>query len=374
MELTLWACGLFVVYAYAGYPVLLYALSSVWGRSVHRSDGTPRVAFVIAARNEAARIREKIENTLAVRYPDALLEIVVASDCSDDGTDDIVREYADRGVRLIVSGERKGKEHAQALAIAATDSEILVFSDVATRLDNDGVAQIVANFGDPTVGCVSSVDVLAGEAGRGGGEGAYLRYEMWLRSLESKLGSVVGLSGSFFAARRVVCSPWPTDIPSDFNTLTNTLRHGMRGVSDPLAIGRYPDLADPAAEYRRKVRTVARGIAGLGRNIDVLNPLRHGVASWQLLSHKLCRWVVPFALAGLLAANMVLALGAGRYVLLGVAQVACYGVAAYAIYRRRSRGVVRWLAFFVLVNVSIFSAWVDVVRGRRYAIWQPSRR
>jgi hypothetical protein len=269
-----------------------------------------------------------------------------------------VREYAGRGVRLIAARERRGKEFAQSLAIKASAGEVLVFSDASTRLEPGGVRNIVQNFADPRVGCVSSVDQVVGADGQPSGEGAYVRYEMFLRSLESRVGSVVGLSGSFFAARREVCDPWPVDLPSDFNTLLNTVRKGMRGVSDPTAVGSYSDLNDPRAEYARKVRTVSRGLRSLGRNLHLLNPFRHGLSAWELFSHKLCRWLVPFAMIGALTANLPLVVNS-RF---------------YAGTCRQPKGPLRIVSFFFLVNLSILHAWFNVLRGRGAVIWEPSRR
>lgn len=374
-ELFFSACVIFVFYAYFGYPAALYVVARLLGKPVRRAIVTPRVSFVIAARNEAARIRAKLENTLGLDYPRDLLEIIVASDCSDDATHDIVRGYAGQGVHLVAAPERRGKEFAQSLAIEAATGEILVFSDSSTRLERDGVRNIVQNFADPDVGCVTSVDRVIGADGQPGGEGAYVRYEMFLRSLESEVGSVVGLSGSFFAARREVCHPWPVDLPSDFNTLMNTVRRGMRGVSDPTAVGSYADLNDPQAEYIRKVRTVSRGLRSLGRNLYLLNPCRHGLSAWQLFSHKLCRWLVPIALVGALVSSIVLAPGSGVFAVFAAAQVVCYALAAYLIARgTRPAGILMAVTFFVLVNVSILQAWYDVLRGRRAVTWQPSGR
>ncbi len=375
MELFFWSCAAFVLYAYFGYPLALYAVARLFGRPVHRAPIAPEVSFIIAARNEAARIRPKIENSLALDYPRDLLDVIVASDCSDDQTDDIVREYAHQRVRLVAAPERRGKEFAQSLAIKASTGEILVFSDAATHLEPDAVRTIVQNFADPDVGCASSVDRLIGPDGLPSGEGAYVRYEMFLRSLESRVGSVVGLSGSFFAARRRVCDPWPVDLPSDFNTLLNTVRQKMRGISDSSAVGTYQDLADSRAEYARKVRTVSRGLASLGRHLHLLSPFRYGLSAWELFSHKVCRWLVPFALVGGFLSTVVLAPTSRLFAVLAATQALCYAWSAYVIARRvQVRGVWRILPFFVLVNVSIVHAWTNVLRGRRVVTWQPSTR
>lgn len=374
-EAAFWLCFAFVVYSYAGYPALLWVAGRLWGRPVRREPITPRVSFIIAARNEAARIGEKLENTLALRYPLDKLEVIVASDASDDGTDEIASRYAGRGVRLVRAEERRGKEHAQSLGIAASSGEVLIFSDAATRLEPDGVARIVENFADPEVGCVSSVDRVLGADGQPSNEGAYVRYEMMLRAFESKVGSVVGLSGSFFAARREVCTPWPADLPSDFNTVLNAIVRGMRGVSDPAAVGCYADLAHAGAEYARKVRTITRGLHGLLRNLGCLDPFRFGLTAWQLFSHKLCRWLVPFAMIGLLTTNVVLARSSSFYALLAVAQVAFYALAASAMATRcRFVGRLGFVPFFVVVNASILTAWWNLLRGRHAITWEPSVR
>jgi glycosyltransferase involved in cell wall biosynthesis len=293
MAVVFWTCVVFVVYSYVGYGIALALMSRVRNRPVRRAPITPSVSFIIAAHNEAKRITEKIENTLRQDYPSDRFEIIVASDGSTDATDEIVRSYADRRVRLIRPDQRRGKEYAQRTAIAAARGEVLVFSDVATRLDPDGVRQIVMSFDDPSVGCVSSVDRMIGSDGRPSGEGGYVRYEMQLRALESRVGSLVGLSGSFFAARREVCTPWPVDIPSDFTTVLNAVTRGLRGVSDGNAIGYYTDLADTSKEYSRKVRTVVRGISALLTHRALLNPFRSDClpGSWRATncSDGLCR-------------------------------------------------------------------------------------
>src|SRR5262249_47864476 len=143
-----------------------------------------------------------------------------------------------------------------------------------------------------TVGCVSSVDALMDANGNLSGEGAYVRYEMLLRRLESTLGSVVGLSGSFFAVRREACREWATDVQSDFNTLLNCVRLGFRGVSDETSVGYYRGVTEETREFERKVRTVLRGITTLMHRAGLLSPRRYGLFAWQLVSHKLCRWLV----------------------------------------------------------------------------------
>jgi glycosyltransferase involved in cell wall biosynthesis len=365
-----WGSVALMLYAYLGYPCMLMALSLVSRRPVRKGHATPPVSFIITAHNEDARIAAKIANTLAQDYPAGHLEILVASDCSTDGTDDAVRAFAPR-VQLVRSPERRGKEAAQQLAVRAASGDVLIFSDVATALASDGVSSIVANFSDPTVGCVSSIDRFVDAEGRLSGEGAYVRYEMFLRTLETRVNTLVGLSGSFFAARRQVCRNWAADRQSDFNTLLNTVELGLRGVLDPLSAGYYRPITDHRRELQRKVRTVVRGIGVLAANVRMLNPVRYGLFAWQLASHKVCRWLVPFAMMTAFVSNMFLAMQSVWYAATLGGQIGFYAavVGGWAGSRR-----LRIPYFFFLANLAILLAWFRYARGERMVAWNPSER
>jgi cellulose synthase/poly-beta-1,6-N-acetylglucosamine synthase-like glycosyltransferase len=376
-EIVFWVSVALIAYAYVGYPLALGLVSLVRARRVEKANVSPSVTFIITAYNEEERIAGKLDNTLRLIYPREKLEILVASDCSSDKTDEIVRSYRDRGVQLLRASIRKGKEAAQKLAVEAAKGEILVFSDVATILPEDAVSNIVKNFHDPTVGCVSSVDRFVDQDGRGSGEGAYVRYEMFLRSLETRVNSLVGLSGSFFAARREVCKGvWSDDLQSDFNTVLNSMRMGLRGVADPDSIGYYTNIADERKEYDRKVRTVLRGISVFMRSLSLVNPMRHAVFAWQMLSHKLCRWLVPFAMVAAFVSNALLALSSPWYAVLFLMQILFYSVALGGIFWRplMRLPLVKLSSFFLVVNASIFQAWLRYWSGERLIVWEPSKR
>lgn len=374
LEIIFWSSLIFIFYAYFGYPLLLAALSLIRKNAVRKADIFPRVSFIITAHNEEKRIDEKIKNTLEQDYPKDRIEIIVASDSSTDGTDGIVRSYQSSGVKLVRAPERKGKENAQKLAVDAASGEILVFSDVATRIERDGVRRIVRNFNDPTVGCVSSVDRFIGRDGRVSGEGAYVKYEMFLRNLESRAGTLVGLSGSFFAARRQLCYPWMVDLQSDFNTLINSVKRGYRGVSDPDSIGYYQDLNDEKKEFSRKVRTVARGIRVFMKSLPMLNPFRYGLFSLQLFTHKLCRWFIPFALLTSLISSVFLAGVAHYYIYILMAQAVFYAFAVLGFWTHSEKKALKIPFFFVLVNLSILIAWYKYLKRETFVKWEPSAR
>lgn len=359
-----------VAYAYAGYPLVLLVLRRIAPRPVRRGDVFPPVSIVIAVHDGAHELAAKLEESLALEYPGER-EVIVASDGSTDDTEAVARSFASRGVRLVTRAERHGKEAAQAAAIAAARGEVLVFTDVGARLEPDALRALVRPFADPCVGAVSSEDVI--EAG--GGEGAYVRYEMALRTLESEAATLVGLSGSCFAIRRSLGEPWPADLASDFRCALEAARRGMRAVSEPAARVRFGVVRTPAEEWARKVRTVRRGLAVLAAYRSLLAP-QHGRVSLALWSHKVARFTSPFALLALLAASARAAPASGVAAALLALQLLVYGVGGLALVARPLSALfpARIAAFFVLVNASMLVAWGHHLLGRRAVLWQPTKR
>lgn len=377
VEFVFWTCLVGAVYSYFIYPALLSIVARLaHPRPLPADPASGTMSVIIAARNEQDKMAAKIENTLALDPPEGGFEVLVASDASDDATDEIVLGYANRGVRLVRSAARLGKEHAQSLAIQASRGSILVFSDAGTVLPQDSLCKLAAAFRDQEVGAVSSVDRFLSEGGEVQGEGMYVRYEMWLRSLESRVAGLVGLSGSFFAARRRVCEGWDTHLPSDFNTALNCARSDLRAISDPEVLGIYQNLADPSKEYRRKVRTVIRGVTAVASKPDVLNPFRFGLFAWQVWSHKVMRWAVPFFLVLLLGSSVLLSQRGGFYLHALAAQVGFYAIAliTHLVKPLQANAVLRLVYFFTQVNVSILEAVARFAMGQRMTTWQPSRR
>lgn len=369
-----WVCAVGAIYSYALYPLLLKILIPKRRHDVQQQQAKPTVTLVIACRNEERRLANKIENALKIEYP--LAQILVASDASDDASDSITQSYADRGVQLVRSSERRGKEHAQGLAIAQAAGDIVVFSDAGTDLPPESIGYIVERFQDSNVGAVSSEDTFLAEGGKLVGEGAYVRYEMWLRRLESERAGLVGLSGSFFAVRRAVLTTWNSTIPSDFACALMTVRSGRVAVSDSRVRGIYRDIKDPSKEYQRKVRTAVRGMTGLARLAGVLNPFRYGVFALQVWSHKVMRWLVPWFLLGLFVASVALVHEHPIYRLALYAQLAGYALVllAHFVSAVRSIGPVRIAYYFVQANVALAHAAAVFVGGRRIVVWDPSVR
>lgn len=374
---VLFVLSLFVVaYSYFGYFISICVISLFKKKGVKRSIIHPGVTFIVAARNEEKRIKRKIENTLALVYPKDSLQIIIASDASEDSTNTIIESYSSHGIELLNIRNRGGKENAQKEALMNAKGEIIVFTDVATMLEPYGLERIVSNFADPAVGCVSSEDRIVGKDGKPGGEDAYVRYEMLLRRKESLVNSLVGLSGSFFAARKLVCQDFSGVMQSDFTTLLKTVKIGLRGVVDPEVIGIYSDVSNPKKEFERKIRTVLRGITVYFEHKEFLNVFKYGIFSYQYFCHKLLRWLTPVFLCIVLVTNLFLAIKSSFYLFILLVQISFYGM---AVFGWKSTGLVshrilKIPTYFLIVNASILIAWWRYLMNERIIMWNPSER
>jgi cellulose synthase/poly-beta-1,6-N-acetylglucosamine synthase-like glycosyltransferase len=376
MELIFIGSIFLILFAYFGYPFSLYILALFSNKRVQRASFLPEVTLIITAYDEEKRIRNKLENTLTLEYPKEKLQIIVASDGSTDQTNEIVRNYHKNKIELLEILDRKGKENAQKEAVKRAKGDVIVFSDVATMLDPDGLKQIISNFADPSIGCASSEDRVLGKDGSPCGEGFYVRYEMWLRRLESKVNSLVGLSGSFFAARREVCQDFSDEMQSDFRTVLNSIKLGFRGVSDPQAIGYYQDVTDEKHEFDRKIRTVLRGLTVFFRHLEFLNIRKYGFFSYQYFCHKLLRWLVPVFLFIAFVSNVILAWKSLLFFILFIGQLSfyCLAILGWKSGFLSSRTLMKVPIYFLTVNASIFVAWWKYLRGHRVVMWKPSER
>jgi cellulose synthase/poly-beta-1,6-N-acetylglucosamine synthase-like glycosyltransferase len=380
MEILFYMTAFLSIYSYFFYPLLLKLLPVRQLTDSSLTEGTaeksPYLSLIITAHNEEGRIREKLENTLQIDYQPGLLEIIVASDFSTDETDNIVESYAGKGIQLVRADQRKGKEYAQLCAIREAKGEILVFSDVATNIPAEAFHSLANQFADDKIGAVSSEDQFVSNDGGIVGEGAYVKYEMWLRRLESNRAGLVGLSGSFFAARKEVCEAWDIYCPSDFNTALNSAKLGLVAVTCPDVVGIYKDVKDSSLEYRRKVRTVIRGMTSIARHPEVLNPFKMGLFAFQVWSHKIMRWGVPWFMLFFGAVTVTL-LGDGLiYTLAFIVQVVFYAIAFMGKVSEKLRRytVVKIIYFFVQTNLALAQAAVSFLSGKRMTVWTPSRR
>lgn len=377
LQVCFWFLSLFGIYSYLIYPLLLRLLPSREPNICDADGSVPSMTIIVTARNEETSIRTKLDNLFNLQAYAGDLEILVVSDASSDKTDSIVAEYSDRGVVLVRNASHDGKEAAQALAIDAAKGEILVFSDVATSMRGNVLTRIATHFDDPSIGALSSTDRFVDRGGQPTGEGAYVRYEMWLRRQESRVLSLVGLSGSFFAARAEICRKyWATTIPSDFTTAINCIREGSVAILADDVLGYYSDLANPTREYRRKVRTVVRGMRALAAVPEILNPWRYGLFAFQVWSHKIMRWLAPWFLLSVFIINLALLDGHGVYRLTFVLQALLYVFAAIGFFVRSARklAIVQIPYYFVIANFAVMHAAIEHINGKAVVKWTPSER
>lgn len=374
------------LYTFFGYPMLLAVLRRRKAQvdPFADPDPWPTVTVSVPAYNEATQIRDTMDGLLALEYPADRIERVIVSDASSDGTDDIVRSYEDRGIRLRRVESRAGKTEAENVVAPLLTGEIIVNTDASIRLDPGAIKALVRHFQDPTVGVASGRDVSIEnrEDEANAGETRYVNYEMWLRDLETQAGGgIVGASGSLYAIRAEIHrKPLPGHLSRDFASALTSKEHGYRAVTVNDAICYVPRTHSLAREYRRKVRTITRGMETLGFKRHLLNPFRHGLFGWMLFSHKVCRWLVPVAAVSLWIGLVALALAYQLPIAVGALVAAlAFGLllAWVGLNRPEDRPLPRLAslaAFAVLSNIAILRAWIRAFRGAGQAVWEPTRR
>jgi len=375
MEALFWISVFGVLYPYLGYPALLWLLGRVqWRSSEQRRSGPslPSVSLIVPVHNEESRIVRKVENCAALEYPAGRLQVVFVSDGSSDRTTALVRRHAPPAFELVELPERGGKAAALNAGLNAARHEVVVFTDASIQLQRDALQRIAARFEDEHVGCVSGEDRIADA----GGEGLYGRYELLLRRLESRTGSIVGASGSFYAQRRSLCRRFLPGMAPDFLSVLETVEQGYRAVSEPSALGAMTSVQDPRHEFERKVRTLLRGMTTLFGHARLLNPFRYGLFSFALASHKVMRWLAPIFMGTAFLSSLALA-RSPWYLGASVAQLTFYlaalaALAGIAGVDRRFFGKIA--LYFSSVNIAVLAAWVRYLRGVRQELWTPSRR
>lgn len=370
------------VYAYLIYPACLWLVARhrPGPRNASGSFELPSVTLSLPAHNEEAAIGRTLDSLLALDYPPERLQIVVISDFSTDGTDEIVRRYAGRGVELLRLPERMGKTAAENAALPHFRGEIIVNTDATIRIRPEALRILVAAFDDPAVGVASGRDVSVGDVLSEGnrGESGYVSYEMWVRSLETRMGSIVGASGSFYAIRRsLVDGALAPYLSRDFDSALRAREAGFRAVSIDAAICLVPRTRTLQTEYRRKIRTMASGLATLLHRRHLLNPFRYGAFAWMLLSHKLIRWLVfpatPLGAKGLLL--LATDSGHARAALAGLVIFLALAITALRwTPGRRIPFLFALPGFITVATCAGIIAWIKALRGHQASIWEPTRR
>jgi cellulose synthase/poly-beta-1,6-N-acetylglucosamine synthase-like glycosyltransferase len=377
-----WISVFLIVYTYIGFPLFVLLRGLLWGRPYKHEELTSMlsVSIIISAYNESKAIGEKLDNILSLSYPSEKLEIVIASDGSDDGTDTIVERYKERGVKLL-SLPHYGKAAALNAAVAASKGEILVFSDANSLLKFDAIQELVRPFSDSKIGGVAGNQVYLSEVSGGSssdGERVYWNFDRMLKRFQSKSGNTLAATGAIYALRRSLFRPIPDGVSDDFVTSTSAIVQGYRLVFAPDAIAYEPIAATNSAEFERKVRVIIRAWRAFIYMRELLNPFRYRFYAIQLFSHKILRYLVVFPLLVLFLVSPFACKAGLIYQIATIAQVLLYSYAALGLLLNKIHlGQMKIFAipfYFCMVNAASLVAIIKVLRGQQIKHWEPQRR
>ncbi len=385
LQLTFWTLVFLLIYPYGIYPVLLKLFIRLgWRGGEPHSDGEnlPRVSFMISAFNEAAVIAAKLRNTLEIDYPAEKFEIIVISDASDDGTDDIVREWAvrDARIKLVRQNERRGKTAGLNHGVAAASGEVIVFSDANAMYHPAAVRELVKYFADSTVGYVMGA-ALYNQSGSEAteSEGLYWKFELALKKLESEFYSVVGGDGAIYAIRRTLFFPLREDDINDFVNPLQIVAKGYRGIFNPNAIC-YEDAAEEfGKEFQRKRRIANRSWRAVKRTIGWYQLPRDIKFLWELFSHKVIRWFSMPMILALFVVTLFLAILSANplYDVALTGQIylfAAAGLGAFLDKKQKPITKIIYLPyyFYLVYYAAMLGIW-DERKGIKHAVWNHVR-
>jgi cellulose synthase/poly-beta-1,6-N-acetylglucosamine synthase-like glycosyltransferase len=371
---------LIILYIYFGYPIILFILSRF---AKNTSNGfssiQPSVTVIIPARNEASVIAKKINNLRHCNYPLDKIEILVVSDQSTDQTESIVKSFKDSNIRLISLQNRHGKTAAQNATVREAKGEIIVFSDANAMYDPDAVFHLVKHFEDPDVGCVSGELCYNNPEGSvvGEEENMYWKYEKWIKKLENQVGTILGANGSIYAIRRSEYIPLGPDIISDFIEPLLIAANRRKVIFEPLAKSYENSCIEFQEEFQRKQRIVSRSLYGLMKHAWLMNPFKHPVLSFELISHKLLRWLSPFFMIMLFVSNTYLLIRSRAFLYFFMLQCIFYIISFLGlILKGNSRVSAIFFSpyYFCTINYAALLGVIDYLTGRPAVFWEPIRK
>jgi cellulose synthase/poly-beta-1,6-N-acetylglucosamine synthase-like glycosyltransferase len=367
-EVLFWLCVVLLVYAQLGYPLVLAAL----GRLRHARAAAPApaepptVSLIVAAYDEEAVIARKVGNALALDYPRERLEVVVASDGSSDAT---VQEARRAGADRVLELERGGKIRAQDAAVAQSRADVVAFSDANSTWAPDALATLVGAFADGTVGYACGQVRFVNDGGTNQ-EGLYWRYEMALRALESRLGSITAGNGAIYATRRESYIEVDPIMGHDLSFPFNMVKRGWRAVYVPQARATEKMVPSIEGEFARKRRMMSHTWPIVLRG-GLLSPRGYPpLYALMIASHRVLRYVAPFLHAGAFVASAVLFTTSAVYAVAFVLQIALIAAALLAgIAPLRPLLVAR---YYVLTTASVAAGLWDWLRHGTPAGWEPA--
>ncbi|BDC99000.1 glycosyltransferase family 2 protein [Persicobacter psychrovividus] len=388
-EIILWTGIVVVTYTYIGYGVLLFFMVKMkqWLRPEAKFQFTrenlPTVTFIVAAYNEEDYIEDKILNSLQVDYPKDKIEFWFVTDGSNDKTVDIVQQYSGQ-VTSWHSDERAGKIAAMHRAMQMVKSDIAIFSDANAMLNIEAVMEIVQCYANPKVGAVAGekgIAMAAEEQASGAGEGIYWKYESQLKKWDYQLYSVVGAAGELFSVRTSLYEPVPSDtLLDDFMISLKIAAKGYRVAYAPEAKAMEQASLNVEEEMKRKVRISAGGLQSIYRLGGLLNIFKHGLLSFQYISHRVLRWTLaPLALPLILVSNFFLILHEHEiiYGVLFNAQLAFYFLAFLGKILENKKIKIKGFFvpyYFVMMNLSVYMGVARLLKGKQSVKWDKAVR
>ncbi len=365
---------------FGAYPLLVGVVCVFRNRPVRPGPiGDPTVSLVVVVRNAEKLILDKIRNSLALDYPRDRLQIVFFSDGSEDRTAEIIAAHEEGRLRLLVARSHEGKIRGMNRAVEACTGNVIVFSDADALLKPDAIRRLVERLADPEVGGVCGQRKIGRDnAEMKEAQGGYIRFDSWIKILETRVGSITSNDGKLYAVRRELFRPIPGDVADDAFVQLAVVRQGRRFVFEPRAVA-YVAVPSRTSEHevKRRRRIVCTGLRGIYRMRALLNPLRFGLFSIGLLVNKVLRRLLPVLLLGLLASSIVLSLvhGWAQMVAGSLGLLLLAALLHRAVPRRLLRGVFRKLAsfpyYFFLGNYGTLLGLLDFLRGRRIGKWDP---
>jgi cellulose synthase/poly-beta-1,6-N-acetylglucosamine synthase-like glycosyltransferase len=379
IKFIFWFLLFSIGYTYFGYPILMAILLKIKrSKLVNKAEIFPPVSIVIAAYNEEKNIGAKISDVLNLDYPSENLEIIVVSDVSTDQTDEIVKSFAGRGVKLVRLEKRSGKIDAYRNVLPDLKGEIIVFSDATSLLDRYSIGKLISNFNDPTVGCVGGLLMYINPKNAlvGKGERKYWSYEKRIREYESRLDSLPSVSGTLYAVRKEL---FPRDmkeyLADDLIIPLIVKKKGYRTVFEKCAICKDFTTITIKEEMAKRVRITVQNIRGLLDQLDVLNFFKYGIFSLLVFSHKVLRLLVPVFLLVLFISNVMLIIQHYIYSLILLVQLLFYvtGIFGHQLNKKIKLTVANTAFYFCLSNISIFIGILEFIKGNKVTTWETVR-
>jgi len=380
MTIAFWALIFIIFYTYFGYTLVVIITSLFIDKPVKKDEQyEPEVTFLITAFNEEKDIARKLDNTRSLEYPQDKMEILVASDGSTDRTDEIVRAYSNKfpNIRLHRVEGRVGKTETQNQAVKTAKGEVIIFSDATTEYHKDAVRKIVRNYADPHVGAVSgryNYVTLEGSA-MGIATVLFWKYENFIKKCQTKIKTITGCCGCIYSVRKDLYVPLRRDIISDLVEPLKILQKGYRIVFEPEAIAYERTTEKSSDEFRMRVRVITRGMNGLLHMKSLMNPLKYGFISFQLISHKVLRWLIPVFMLALFFSNIFL-LGKWFYDVAFISQIVFYLFAFLGFITDTSGKKIKIFSiplYFCIVNIASIASLLNLLKGEKKIIWNTAR-